>query len=392
MSSLRSIWLVARRELIERGRSRAFILGLILTQVFIVGGLLLQTTLAGGANVVRVGYVGQPPAALREIMDGFAEQGGATLDLRTYPDRPAAESALLSDEVDGAYVPGPDSSSPGQLLFREAPDARIQQMVTAAVQAVRLIDAGIVLTPPGVETLQPASGPDPTSLIIANVGVIFLFISIFSFGYWVLSGVVEEKQSRVVEVVLSTVKPRDLLMGKVLGIGILGLIQLVVLVVTGLVAANVLGRFSLPPTTTPALIQLVIWFILGYTLYSTMFAVLGALASRMEEASNATMPIQFLAMGSYFIALLVVINDPSGTVARIATLIPPAAPMVVPMRTALGAIEPWEVLLSIAVTVVFIYGLFALGARVYSGAVLQTTGRIKLRDAWRSSRQERRRP
>jgi ABC-2 type transport system permease protein len=227
---------------------------------------------------------------------------------------------------------------------------------------------------------------DPTSLIIANVGVIFLFISIFSFGYWVLSGVVEEKQSRVVEVVLSTVRPRDLLMGKVLGIGILGLVQLVVLVTTGLVAANVLGTFTLPATTMPALVQLVIWFILGYTLYSTLFAVLGALASRMEEASNATMPIQFLAMGSYFVALLVVINDPDGTVARIASLFPPAAPMVIPMRTALGGIEPWEVLLSIAVTIVFIYGLFALGARVYSGAVLQTAGRIKLRDAWRSSR------
>jgi ABC-2 type transport system permease protein len=386
LSPLRAIWLVARRELVERGRSRAFALGLILTMAFIVGGLLLQSTFAGGANVLRVGYVGQPPAGLEEIMQGFAQQDGATLDLRTYPDRPAAEAALRDDEVGGVYLPGPDPSSPGLLLFRQAPDSGIAQTVTAAVQAVRLIDAGIVLTRPTVESLEPAPVQDPTSLIIANVGVIFLFISIFSFGYWVLSGVVEEKQSRVVEVVLSTVRPRDLLMGKVLGIGILGLVQLVVLVTTGLVGANVFGTFSLPPTTTPALVQLVVWFILGYTLYSTLFAVLGALASRMEEASNATMPIQFLAMGSYFVALLVVINDPSGVVARIASLFPPAAPMVVPMRVALGAIEPWEVLLSIAVTIVFIYGLFALGARVYSGAVLQTGGRIKLRDAWRSSR------
>jgi ABC-2 type transport system permease protein len=386
MSPLRAIWLVARREMVERGRSRAFILGLILTQVFIVGGLLLQSTFADRETVLRVGYVGQPPAGLGEIMDAFAQQGGATVDLRTYPDRPAAEAALRTDEVDGVYVPGPDPSSPGQLLFKQDPDSRIQQTVTAAVQAVRLIEAGIVLTQPTVESLEPISEVDPTSLIIANVGVIFLFISIFSFGYWVLSGVVEEKQSRVVEVVLSTVRPRDLLMGKVFGIGILGLVQLVVLVTTGVVAANVLGTFELPPTTTPALVQLVIWFILGYTLYSTLFAVLGALASRMEEASNATMPIQFLAMGSYFLALLVVINDPDGIVARIASFFPPAAPMVVPMRTALGGIEPWEVLLSIAVTIVFIYGLFALGARVYSGAVLQTAGRIKLRDAWRSSR------
>jgi ABC-2 type transport system permease protein len=387
MSPLRAIWLVARRELVERGRSRAFILGLVLTQVFIIGGLLLQSTFAGGENVMRVGYVGNPPAVLDELLDTIAEANGTTVDLRTYPDRAAAEAALRSDEVDGVYVPGADPSSPGLLLFKQEPDGQIRQTITAAVQAVKLIEAGFVLTEPEVATLEPpAAGVDPTSLIIANVGVIFLFISIFSFGYWVLSGVVEEKQSRVVEVVLSTVRPRDLLMGKVLGIGILGLIQLFVLVGTALIGATFFGTFSLPPTTTPALVQLVIWFVLGYTLYSTLFAVLGALASRMEEASNATMPIQFLAMGSYFVALLVVINDPDGLVARIASLFPPAAPMVVPMRTALGAIEPWEVLLSIGVTIVFIYGLFSLGARVYSGAVLQTAGRIKLRDAWRSSR------
>jgi ABC-2 type transport system permease protein len=389
MSSLRAIWLVARRELVERGRSRAFVLGLILTQVFIVGGLLLQSTFAGDEALLQVGYVGQPPAGFDEIIDGVAQQRGATVDLRTYADRPAAESALKGGEVDGVYVPGSDRSSPGLLLFKQAPDFRIEETVTAALQAVRLIEAGIVLTPPVVESLEPLEPEpevDPTSLIIANVGVIFLFISIFSFGYWVLSGVVEEKQSRVVEVVLSTVRPRDLLMGKVLGIGILGLIQLVVLIGTGLIAATVLGRFALPPTTTPALVQLVVWFILGYTLYATLFAVLGALASRMEEASTATMPIQFLAMGSYFLALLVVINDPDGTVARIASLFPPAAPMVVPLRTALGGIESWEILLSMGVTIAFIYGLFALGARVYSGAVLQTAGRIRLRDAWRSSR------
>jgi ABC-2 type transport system permease protein len=381
VSPLRAIWLVARREMVERGRSRAFILGLILTQVFIVGGLFLQSTL-GSETILRVGHVGQPAAGFGQIMDGLAQQAGSTVDLRTYPDRPAAEAALGNDEVDGVYVPGPDPSSPGLLLFRQAPDSRIEQTVTATVQAVRLIEAGIALTPPIVKSLEPLEpGPeaDPMALVIANVGVIFLFISIFSFGYWVLSGVVEEKQSRVVEVVLSTVRARDLLMGKVLGIGILGLVQLLVLVTTGLLAASRLGTFTLPPTTFPALAQLVIWFILGYTLYATLFAVLGALASRMEEASTATLPIHFL-------ALVVVINDADGAVARIASLFPPAAPMIVPLRTALGGIEPWEVLLSFAVTVVFIYGLFALGARVYSGAVLQTAGRIKLRDAWRSSR------
>jgi len=231
-----------------------------------------------------------------------------------------------------------------------------------------------------------AADPDrDTSFLFANVGVILLFISIFSFGTWVLTGVVEEKQSRVVEVVLSTIEPRDLLIGKVLGIGVLGLAQLVVMVTVGLSAGVAGGRFSLPPTTGSTVAMLFVWFILGYAFYSTALGVLGALASRMEEASNASSPVSFIAMGGYFFALIVALNDPAGTAARIASFIPPVAPMVVPLRAALGAIEPWEIVGSAAFMVAAIWALFVVGGRVYSGAVLQTGARLRLRDAWRAS-------
>jgi ABC-2 type transport system permease protein len=132
--------------------------------------------------------------------------------------------------------------------------------------------------------------------------------------------------------------------------------------------------------------MLLVWFVLGYVLYSTLFGVLGALASRMEEASNVTTPVSFLVMGSYFLSVFVIVGDPDGLIAKVASLIPPAAPMIVPMRAALGALQWWELLLSIAVTVAFIYGLFVVGGRVYTGALLQTKGRTRLRDAWRASR------
>ncbi|MEA2517991.1 MAG: type transport system permease protein, partial [Chloroflexota bacterium] len=230
--------------------------------------------------------------------------------------------------------------------------------------------------------------PDPdrdVAFIFANVGVILLFIAIFTFGTWVLTGVVEEKQSRVVEVVLATVEPRDLLIGKVVGIGVLGLAQLVLMVTVGITAGVAAGRFALPPTTGFAVANLLIWFVLGYAFYSTALGVLGALASRMEEASNASSPVSFIAMGAYFFSLLVALNDPTGTAARIATFVPPVAPMVVPLRAALGAIEPWEFAGSIVVMGAAIWALFVVGGRVYSGAVLQSGGRVKLRDAWRSS-------
>jgi ABC-2 type transport system permease protein len=130
---------------------------------------------------------------------------------------------------------------------------------------------------------------------------------------------------------------------------------------------------------------MLIWFVIGYTLYSTMFAVLGALASRMEEASNATTPVSLLATGVYLVGLLVVPNDPDGTIARIGTLFPPSAPMIVPLRAAFGAIEPWEAILAAVLALATIWGLFVVGGRVYSGAVLRIGGRVRLRDAWRAS-------
>jgi ABC-2 type transport system permease protein len=175
-------------------------------------------------------------------------------------------------------------------------------------------------------------------------------------------------------------------MGKVLGIGLLALAQLVILVAVGLTLSQLLGRLVLPPTTASAVFQLLMWFILGFAFYSTTMGFLGALASRVEEASTASMPVTLTATTAYILSIVVVTGDPDGLIARVMTFIPPAAPMVVPLRTALGVIQPWEILLSVALMVASIWFLFVVGARVYSGAVLQTGGRIKLRDAWRASR------
>ena len=113
-------------------------------------------------------------------------------------------------------------------------------------------------------------------------------------------------------------------MGKVLGIGILGVVQLAFFVGAAVVAAIVTGSFTLPPSTPTAVVMLVVWFTLGYTLYATTLGFLGSLASRMEEASNATTPVTLVAMASYFIALFAVVDDPSGTIATIATFLPPS--------------------------------------------------------------------
>jgi ABC-2 type transport system permease protein len=376
MNRLRTIWLVARRELLERGRSRGFLFSVLLSVALIAGGIFLPT-LIGSSSTDDLGVVGTPPPSLEDTLQATAKSAGLTLRIQPVTDVPTAEQRLKDGSLDAVLVIPPGGGIP-TFVVKTRGDALLQQVVGAAFT-----------TPPQVafRELEPADPNRDTSFVFANIGVILLFISMFTFGTWVLTGVVEEKQSRVVEVVLSTVEPRDLLIGKVVGIGLLGIAQLAVMVAFGLGLGTALNRFALPPTTPNAIAMLLLWFVLGYAFYATALAVLGALASRMEEASNASSPVTFIAMGAYFFSLLVALNDPAGTAARIATFIPPVAPMVVPLRAALGAIEPWEIVVSAIVMAIAIWVLFVLGGRVYSGAVLQTGARMKLRDAWRASSQ-----
>ena len=302
------------------------------------------------------------------------------------PDQAAAEEALRAKTIDAALDVPADLSGPGKLTVLEAPDDRLRAITAAAVVGLRAGSDTALLSPPTISALEPPTEEHTTAVVFANAGIILMFIGIFTYGTWVLTGVVEEKQSRVVEVVLTTVRPRDLLMGKVLGIGLLALVQLIVLVVAGIIATSLSGRLSLPATTPYAVIQLLIWFVLGFAFYSTALGFLGSLASRVDEASNASLPVTMTATLSYLVAILVVTQEPNGVIANVMTFLPPSAPMVVPLRAALGAIEPWQVALSIAIMLVAIWALFVVGGRVYSGAVLQTGGRMKLRDAWRASR------
>jgi ABC-2 type transport system permease protein len=395
MSRWRSVWLVARREILERGRSRGFILSVFLTTALVIGSFIIPTVLFGD-KASRIGVVEPAPAGLATAIEAAAAGAQQDVEVRSLPDRAAAQAGLEADELAIAVAVPADLSGPGETIFKEDRDALLSSIVDAAVVSLRVNDVlsksdvdrdalAAAQVAPTVTELDPQTEADRARFLLANIGAILVLVSIFSFGYTVLTGVVEEKQSRVVEVVLSTVRPADLLMGKVLGIGVLGLVQLAVFVLAGGVAAFATDRFVLPSTTPAALLLLVVWFILGYTLYSTVLGFLGALASRMEEASNASTPVTLIATMSYFLAIFGVADDPDGTLAVVGTFFPPSAPMVVPLRAAFDAIAPWEVAGSIAVTLVAIYALFVVGGRVYAGAALQTMGRMKLRDAWRSS-------
>ncbi len=374
MPRWRSVWLVARREILERGRSRGFILSVGFTTLIVIGSFLVPALLFGGESVTKVGVVEPAPPALSSAIQASADRFDHKVAISTYPDAAAADAALTAGTVDVVVEVPADLSGPGEVRFKEKTDASVAQIISAATIALRVqtvldasnVDQGSLAAaqqPPGVAALDPQTEDDQARFLFANIGAVLILIGIFTFGYSVLTGVVEEKQSRVVEVVLSTVRARDLLMGKVLGIGVLGVVQLVVFVLAALIAALATDRLALPTTTPGAVALLIVWFVLGYLLYSTALGFLGALASRMEEASNASTPVTMIAMISYFVAIFAVISEPDGTVATIATFLPPSAPFVVPLRAAFDAIPPWQIGVSALITMVGIWVLFVIGAQ-----------------------------
>ena len=395
MPRWRSIWLVARREILERGRSRGFLLSVAFTTLIVVGSFVIPAIVFGGDNPTKVGIVEPSPAGLQAAIEQSADRFDHKVVVSTYPNAAAADEALTNGGAEIVIEMPADLSGPGEIRVKRQPDQATAQVIAAATVALRVqnvlggsnVDQQALADaqrPPDTKSLQAQTEQDQAKFLVANIGAVLILVGIFSFGFSVLTGVVEEKQSRVVEVVLSTVRARDLLMGKVLGIGVLGILQLAVFITAALVAALVTNRLVLPTTTPGTVALLAMWFVLGYLLYSTTLGFMGALASRQEEASNASTPVTMVAMISYFVAIFAVIDDPDGLVANIATFFPPSAPFVVPLRAAFDAIPLWQIGVAAVLTIIGIYILFTIGARVYSGAVLQFGGRIKLRDAWRS--------
>jgi ABC-2 type transport system permease protein len=396
MSRLRAIMLVARREIIERGRSRGFIFSVAFTTLIIVASFVVPMIIFGEEEGPEVGVL-EAPAGLTAAIEDQGSAADVELVVVELADEATAAAALEAGEVDVVVEVPSDLSTAGRMRFWEEVDPLLGQVVAASVADLRTeaLLAGSGLAPGSLQAAQQppdvviADPPDPDTesrFFMANIGAVLVLVGVFGFGFTVLTGVVEEKQSRVVEIVLATVRARDLLMGKVLGIGVLGLVQLAVFVIAALVAVIATQRFTLPTTTPSTIVLLTIWFILGYALYATILGALASLASRMEEASNVSTPVTIVAMMAYFVSVFAVAEDPDGPVAMIATFLPPSAPFAVPLRAAVDAIAPWEIAVAVLTTVAAIWVLFELGARIYTGAVLQTTGRMKIRDAWRAGR------
>lgn len=402
MKGLGALGQVAMREISERARSKAYLLTTALTILIVLGLIVLPQLFGGDTEESTVGSVGEGNDAIVSTAVEFGnsddEPGDPptiAIEIVEYEDRESAIEALEAGEVDAVLVDGSEvivesvggfgGSSFLNGLQRSAGTVQIQEVI--AEEGQQAIDIIEVLTsdPLEVTTLNGGEAEDGESrTFVAYFGLLLLYLAVLLYGTWILTGVTEEKANRVVEVLLSSVKPWQMLGGKILGIGTLALVQLLGTLVVAVVALRVTDAFDLPPVEWTAVLNLLLWFVIGFLIYAVLFGAAGSLVSRTEEANTIAMPMSMTAVVGLFVSFAA-LENPDGTVAVIASFIPVTAPFVVPVRTALDAIPLWQYAASLIICLASIWVLTLVAGRIYAGGLLRYGGRVKIREAWRSA-------
>lgn len=386
--------LLAKREFLERARSKPFIITMSLLAAAILAIGPVVNLLSGGEDeATKIGLVGDEPPGIEQELQTQAALFDMDIEVQRFAGRGAAEDALSNGDVAVVLVDGSEiafhteSSSRLTALVHSAVDTTVK---TAALTDVGLSESEIAAVvepvPMEVTTTEEENTQDEARRGAAFAGAILLYISIIMFGQFVAMGTVEEKQNRVVEVILSRVRPWQVLVGKVVGIGLLGLLQLLVFAGAAYMSAQMadLPDVDVAAIGLPIIASLFFWFILGYTFYAFLYAAVGSTVSRQEDLQGAIMIPIVLIMPGYLLAIMAAEN-PDGLLPTIASWMPPWAPFVMPVRIAADVAQPWEIVVAVIGTVLGAIALVWIGSRVYSGALLRTSGKVKLREAWKAA-------
>ena len=383
-SSAGLVRLVAAREASTRLRDKNFLIGSAVIVLLLLGVMGMQVAANSGDDEARVGIVGEA-RALEPALNTQGDVLGIGVTVVPLEDDAAARTAVEGEDLDAAVV-GAGTARP-ELLLRGS-DGRLEALVGGAVTDAavgeQLAAAGVQLTVPQLTvTTLDQDDREGQATIVALVGVAMLYGLLILFAQFVAQGVVEEKSSRVVELLLATMKPWQLLAGKILGLGLLGLGQIVVIGVLGVGGALAFDLVDVPGDLIGTVVSVVAWFVLGYAFYASLFAAAASLVSRQEDLGSVLTPTSMLLIAAFIIAIRAS-ADPGGMLATVTGFVPGLSPMVMPVRMAAGEAATWEVALAVVLMLAAIAVIVRIGGRVYAGALMRTSGKVKIREALRA--------
>ena len=410
---MRKIWAVIRREFVERIRTRWFWIMALLGPLFFAAVFVLPTVLAGGGGIRQIVVVdattGSVGARITQLLNDSrvfravrVSAGGEVVDSLTgeVEQKRLGGFLILTD----AAVDSGKAEYRGSNVSGFATVGALQRTIGEVVSAVRLEREGV--DPRSVarariavrlETKKIAGGKTTgetaaQSFSLAYFMGIILYTAILLYGINVMSSVLEEKTTRIVEVLVSSLRPFQLMLGKVLGVGAVSILQFLIWGVSarillahrpGFLTAGDLGEpdpvFQVPHVSGATAAVFITYFLGGFFLYSAMFAAVGAMSSSEQEARQAQQPVSWLLVLS-FVSMFGMLNDPASAFSVTLSLVPFSAPIAMPVRWAAGNLPTYEIALSLGILAVSIVAVTWIAARIYRVGILMTGKRPNLRE------------
>ena len=391
VSGARAVALIADREIRTRLRTKAFLLSNAVVLVVIVAAIIIASVVTSGSSASKVGLVGGA-GSLSAPVTAAAGALGTAVTVTEVADEQAAREAVSAGRLDVALLGRPDGGvtaittdqvSTGLRTVLDTAVARQAQdaaLTGAGVDpaTIRAATARAVVT---VDALNPKDPVDRQRLALAYVAVILLYVQLLANGLAVATGVVEEKTSRVVEVLLSTVKPLHLLAGKVLGIGAVGLVQLAAYGLVGIAAGLGSGLLTITGTAVLVFVSTLGWFVLGFAFFAVLYAAAGAMVSRQEEIGSTTTPLTIVVLAMFFLAQLTVQN-PTSSLSAIMSWIPPFSAILMPLRIAAGVTGPVQVVGTVVLMLAVTSALAVGASAIYRRSILRSGTRVSWKQAF----------
>ncbi len=394
---MHNVWLIAKREYLERVRTKAFLISTILIPLLMGGGIAFSVISGGKVKSTSHITIVSPDQQLatdlqtelqtgkdsRMAVDVISPGNGGT--------RKTLDEMLAEKQLDGYLWITPGNKTTDRPVFSYTPqsagDIVTHDTIRSALRTVltreRLAHQGMVasdvdslLQPVEVDTTQAGKNADTTSSFVAIYVLFFLmYMVILLYGMNVARSIIEEKSSRVFEVLLATIRPEEMMAGKVIGVGSVGLTQVAVWLATAVILthtaiiAAIAGGNAHVSLSASQIVFFVVYFLLGYLLYSSIAAALGAMVNSEQELQQLNMILVMPLAGCMF-ALTTVIPNPDGLPARIISQIPFCSPLIMYMRISLGHPSGKEIALSIALMIATIYAVLWVASRIYRVGIL----------------------